>query len=58
MPIPEARLQAIMASKDPEAALAACEEHHYSEAWGITDDGALIIYDLDNPPAWIPPQEE
>jgi len=52
--IPEQRLQEILASKDQEAALASCTEHHNVEGWAIID-GALVIYDCDSPPAWLAP---
>lgn len=52
--IPDPRLQQIMETKDPELALAACTEHGYCESWSIID-GALIIYNLDEPPAWLAP---
>jgi hypothetical protein len=51
---PDDRLQEIIESKDPEAALAACQKHGYSEGWCIID-GALVVYDLDAPPAWLAP---
>jgi len=50
--IPEERLQEILASKDHEAALAACNEHNYVEGWAIID-GAIVIYDCDASPAWL-----
>jgi hypothetical protein len=58
MPVPDARLQELIAAKDPELAVSWCNKYAYSEGWRITEDGALIIYDCDNPPAWVPPYEE
>jgi len=50
--IPDARLQQIIASKDQEEALRWCNEHRYVEGWAIID-GTLVIYDVDQPPAWL-----
>lgn len=55
--VPEERLQQIIGSKDEDAALTSCTKHGYSEGWAIRD-GALVIYDLDDPPAWLPPDAE
>lgn len=52
MPVPEARLQDIIVNKDTERALNWCSAYNYVESWSICD-GALVIYDLDNPPAWF-----
>lgn len=48
--IPEDRLQDLLGHKD-----AICETLGYAtqpEGWAICD-GALVIYDLDNPPEWF-----
>lgn len=50
--IPEDRLQELIARKDADEAQEWCDEHGYSEGWAICD-GALVIYDLDAPPAWF-----
>ncbi len=55
--IPDERLQHLIDRKDTERALRFCQEHGYSESWSIID-GALVIYNLDDPPSWIPPDEE
>lgn len=52
MPIPDERLQALIEGKDVEAAQESVERHGYSEGWAICD-GALVIYDIDDPPAWF-----
>lgn len=49
----EERLQAILAGKDTEAALATGQ----AEGWAIVD-GAMIIYDCNAPPWWFPVQDE
>lgn len=54
MAIPDSRLQAIIESKDADAALASCKEHGYGEGWALID-GAMVVYDLDSPPAWLVP---
>lgn len=48
---------AIMGLKDAEEALARCEEYGYSEGWAIRD-GAVVIYNLDDPPTWLPEGSE
>lgn len=55
--IPDDRLQHLIDRKDTERALRWCQEHQYSESWSIID-GALVIYNLDDPPSWIPTDEE
>jgi hypothetical protein len=52
MAIPDERLQVLIEAKDADAAQASCDEHGYSEGWALCD-GALVIYDLDDPPAWF-----
>jgi hypothetical protein len=52
--IPEDRLQEIILHKDAERALDWCTRHQYSEGWAIID-GAMVIYDIDNPPVWLRP---
>jgi len=46
--IPSGRLQQIMATKDHE------DVGNWSEGWAIID-GAIVIYDLDEPPPWLAP---
>lgn len=53
MSIPDSRLQELLANKDSDLAAGWCGAHDYSEGWRIID-GALIIYDVDNPPKWLP----
>jgi len=55
--IPDGRLQELIDAKDTDAAQESCEEHGYSESWSIID-GALVIYNLDAPPHWLPREEE
>lgn len=50
--IPDDRLQDILASKDADDAQAACTAHGYCESWSIID-GALVIYNLSDPPYWL-----
>ena len=52
--VPDERLQALLAAKDVDAASASCAEHNYSEGWEIID-GALVIFDCDEPPVWLAP---
>lgn len=47
MPLPEDRLQQIINAKDVGNAV-------HDESWSIID-GALVIFDLDGPPAWLVP---
>jgi hypothetical protein len=51
--LPDDRTQEILASKDHEQALASCRRHGYSESWAIID-GAVVIYNVDAPPHWLP----
>lgn len=55
--LPEDRSQQILASKDADEALASCQEHGYSEGWAIID-GAVVIYNLDAPPHWLPADDQ
>lgn len=55
--IPEARLQQLLGRKDAEEAAAWCAKHGYSEGWALID-GALVIYDCDNPPHRLVPVQE
>lgn len=57
MSIPDDRLQDILAAKDHAAALASCQQHGHTEGWAIVD-GAIVIYDEQDPPAWLPPRDE
>ena len=50
--IPEDRLSLLLSRKNHREALACCERHGYSEGWAICD-GALVIYDVDDPPPWF-----
>jgi hypothetical protein len=50
MPMPDERLQQIIASKDVENAV-------WGECWTICD-GALVIYLEDDPPAWLPEERD
>jgi len=50
--IPEDRLQELIENKDTERAFDWCSEFGYVEGWAICD-GALVIYDADDPPAWF-----
>lgn len=52
--VPGERLAQILNSKDAEEAARSCTEHGYVEGWAIID-GALVIYDVDHPPAWLVP---
>ncbi len=52
--VPDERLQQILEGKDADAAHAAGKKYGYSESWSIID-GALVIFDFDNPPAWLKP---
>ena len=52
--IPDDRLQQIIGVKDHEEAQRWCEEHAYSEGWAIID-GAIVIYNIDDPPDWLIP---
>jgi hypothetical protein len=54
MALPEARLQQLIERKNASEALSWCEAHGYSEGWAIID-GAMVIYDIDNPPVWLAP---
>jgi hypothetical protein len=51
--LPDERTQEILAGKDTEAALASCKRHGYAEGWRVVD-GAVVVYNLDAPPAWLP----
>jgi hypothetical protein len=55
--LPDERSQQILASKDVQVAQASCDEHGYSEGWAIID-GAVVIYNLDAPPHWLPRDED
>ena len=55
--IPEDRLQQLINDKDADEALRWCNEHGYDEGWAIID-GALVVYDLNNPPSWLPADSE
>lgn len=55
--LPDERSQQILASKDADEALASCNEHAYSEGWAIID-GAVVIYNLDAPPHWLPSDDQ
>jgi hypothetical protein len=57
MAIPDDRLQQLIKRKRHGEAVGWCNAHGYSEGWAIID-GALVIYDLDNPPSWLPSDEE
>jgi hypothetical protein len=52
--IPEDRLQQIIKNKDAAEAQRWCNKHGYTESWSIID-GAMVIYDHDNPPLWLAP---
>lgn len=52
MAIPDDRLQEIIENKDAEIAFDWCQKHGYSESWSIID-GALVIFDCDDPPSWL-----
>lgn len=51
--IPEAALQELIGHKNPKQAMERCQEHGYSEGWALRD-GALVVYDCDDPPTWLP----
>lgn len=55
--LPDERSQQILTSKDADEALASCTTHGYSEGWAIID-GAVVIYNLDTPPHWLPTDEQ
>lgn len=55
--LPEARSQQILATKDTDAARESCITHGYSESWAIID-GAVVIYNFDSPPHWLPTDEQ
>ena len=52
--IPEDRLQQLIKTKKGAEAQHWCNKYGYSEGWAIID-GSLVIYDIDNPPAWLAP---
>ncbi len=52
--LPSGRSQEILQSKDHERALQWCSSYNYAESWAIID-GAVVIYNLDDPPAWLVP---
>lgn len=52
--IPSDRLQQLISRKDGQEAQDWCDKFNYSEGWALID-GALVIYDLSNPPAWLAP---
>jgi len=55
--IPEDRLQQLMKAKKGAEAQHWCNKFGYSEGWAIID-GALVIYNLDDPPWWLPKDED
>lgn len=57
MSIPEHCLQQILRSKDTVAAASRVDQNDYVEGWGIRD-GAIVIYDVEDPPNWLPELEE
>lgn len=52
--IPDERLQQLIEGKDSDEALKWCQEHQYGESWSIID-GALVIYNFEDPPHWLLP---
>ena len=57
MGLPGDRAQHLLEHKDAEEALGWCNRHRYSESWSIIDN-AVVIYNLDDPPAWLPETDE
>lgn len=57
MPVPADRLQQIIEAKDTDESGRWVDEHDYVESWAIID-GALVIHDHDDPPAWLPTDSE
>lgn len=58
--LPAGALSEVLCLKEPErsrTAMERCEEHGYDEGWAIRD-GAIVIYNLDDPPAWLPALED
>lgn len=55
--IPGTRLRQILEGKDVDEAARWCGKHRYVEAWAIAD-GAIIIYDHEDPPAWMPDRDD
>lgn len=56
MSIPEKCLQQILRDKDAVASASRVASHGYVEGWRIID-GAVVIYDCDDPPMWLPDTE-
>ena len=52
--IPSDRLQQLLERKDGAEAREWCRKNHYSESWSIID-GALVVFDSDDPPGWLDP---
>lgn len=51
--LPQARLEKILKGKNHSDALKSMAKHgHTNECWGIYD-GVMVIYDEDDPPAWL-----
>lgn len=55
--LPTGRATQILESKDTAQAQQWCDEHGYSESWAIID-GAVVIFNLDAPPRWMPERDE
>lgn len=62
MAVPHDRLQELIERKDVERAAEWCSEHRYVEGWRIlradpsdvdAPDVAMVVYDVDDPPAWL-----
>lgn len=50
--IPKECLEEIIDDYDKKAALARCNKHNYTETRHILG-GCLVIYNSDDPPAWL-----
>lgn len=52
--VPADRLQQLIRRKDGWEARQWCKGHNYGESWMIVD-GALVVFDFENPPSWLVP---
>lgn len=57
MGLPAGRCGAIMDAKPDTDPQGWCDAHGYDESWAIID-GAVVIYNMDSPPSWIPERDE
>jgi hypothetical protein len=51
--IPDNRLQQLFNRRNHYEELQWMRHHDYTEGWAILD-GSLVVYDVDNPPQWLP----